>query len=334
VLLYNTFAFALQLPVGLIADKLRRYPPVAAAGCLLVVSAFFTRSYPTVATMVVGAGNALFHVGAGADIIAVHREKAGPLGLFVAPGALGVYIATITGRVTAGSRNAIVTISGNSAASDAVIPVVAVIILVMALFILVLPGSAEFGNTSQSDQVTTTVRKPLSSIAVSGMTGCLFAVVALRSLIGSTLSFEWKTEAVHAVALVVATMLGKAAGGYIADRAGEGKTASISLTLAALLFLFPEYLVTGITSVLLFNMTMPISLNAQAKLYSGLPGYAFGLLSFGLYIGWLPVQMGAKVSPEMQWLFSLAAVFSCVLLVFALYMINRNSSVSKDETAG
>ena len=43
---YNACAFALQLPLGLLADKLDHNLPFAAAGCLLIGVSFLLRSSP------------------------------------------------------------------------------------------------------------------------------------------------------------------------------------------------------------------------------------------------------------------------------------------------
>jgi FSR family fosmidomycin resistance protein-like MFS transporter len=91
LLLYNFCAFALQMPLGLIADRLGRNGMVAAVGCLLVALAF-GGPLPVLASVIAGTGNALFHLGGGIDILNVSEKRAAALGVFVSPGALGLYI--------------------------------------------------------------------------------------------------------------------------------------------------------------------------------------------------------------------------------------------------
>ena len=65
-LVYNFCAFALQLPLGAVLDRLedRRWPmQFAALGCCLTAAGAFC--HPAV----LGLGNALFHVGGGVDVI-------------------------------------------------------------------------------------------------------------------------------------------------------------------------------------------------------------------------------------------------------------------------
>jgi FSR family fosmidomycin resistance protein-like MFS transporter len=62
---------------------------------------------------------------------------------------------------------------------------------------------------------------------------------------------------------------------------------------SACLFLFAfESPVVGILAILLFNMTMPITLTALSNILYHNKGMAFGLLTFALFIGVLPVFWG------------------------------------------
>ena len=66
ILLYNFCAFVLQLPLGAVLDRFgrRRMPMVfAAAGCGLTLLGACT------SPLLLGLGNALFHVGGGVDVI-------------------------------------------------------------------------------------------------------------------------------------------------------------------------------------------------------------------------------------------------------------------------
>lgn len=366
VLLYNTFAFALQLPIGMLTDKTQRAPLFAAAGCLLIIAAYAFVSLPFAATLIAGTANALFHVGAGADTIKSSGDKGGPLGLFVAPGALGVFYATRLGHQLAETMSWQISSDAPMAklllpiAMIRHIPILSVSLLLLAVIALMIsalylrrrkhPPVRQPGHpidAAQSEPRTTAVKLPafidnastfgdlpenqplgLSPLVGVVITNCLLAVVVMRSLIGCELRFDWKSQAGWAVALVVCTMFGKLLGGYLADRIGYVKTAVISLAGASVLFLLPQYPYAGCVSVLLFNMTMPITLRAQATLFREMEGFAFGLLSFGLYIGWLPMHLGWVVAREWSWLFTLGAVLSLGLLVVSLKVLAARSIAS------
>lgn len=132
------------------------------------------------------------------------------------------------------------------------------------------------------------------------------------------MAFPWKASSLAlAVIAVVAIALGKAAGGFVADRAGVVAASVISLGGAALVFPFSwTSVVAGVIATLLFNFTMPITLVMLARLFPGEPGLAFGTASFSLAIGALPALMGFSLAGPWQ-LCALSAV-SLVTLVVGL----------------
>ena len=90
ILLYNTLAFSTQCLVGIAADRLRKHSLFAVAS-LLAVAAGAVLPLPAILRVcVLGLGNSVFHVAAGARTLERSGGKAGPLGLFVAPGAVGL----------------------------------------------------------------------------------------------------------------------------------------------------------------------------------------------------------------------------------------------------
>lgn len=97
-ILYNYCAFALQMPVGLLADKLNRNALMAAAGCALVALGCAFSAVPLAAAAISGVGNALFHVGGGVDVLDDSGGKASSLGVFVSPGAAGLFLGTMLGK--------------------------------------------------------------------------------------------------------------------------------------------------------------------------------------------------------------------------------------------
>ena len=84
---------------------------------------------------------------------------------------------------------------------------------------------------------------------------CLFAVVVVRSYMGLAAVLPWKAG--MGLTAVCAVALGKAAGGYLADRFGRLPTALTSLGLSALCYLFSDNAAAGHAALFLFNMTMP-----------------------------------------------------------------------------
>lgn len=293
VLLYNFCAFAMQMPLGMIADQWNRNYVFATIGCFLVALAFIFVSIPVLAVFVVGIGNAMFHIGGGIDVLNISDRKLGALGVFVSPGAFGIYYGTVLGR--------------ESSFSTVIIPLALIISagLILAVY------QAQKGTYPQNAAFSL---KGIGSEQLLMAVACLFLVVVLRSFVGLSLDFSWKGIGNWGAALICGVVFGKTLGGFFADRFGILKTTVFSLSMAALLFLFPQIPLAGVGAVMLFNMTMPITLWAVSRIMPGAKGFAFGLLTFGLFIGFLPTYFGITVSPEWFWIFTAIAAISLLLL--------------------
>ncbi len=292
MLLYNFCAFAMQMPLGALADAFNRNSLFATIGCMLVAAAFGLSYLPIIATITAGIGNAMFHVGGGVDVLNISEEKSSALGIFVSPGAFGIYLGTVLGRTSSLSNYFIIAA------------------LLLAASLILFTYRAQGGeyplNAKFSLQSAVSVQSRIAVI-------CLFLVVCLRSYVGLTLHFPWKGTGFWGITLVCAVVFGKMAGGFAADEFGLIKTSVVSLGAAAVLFLLPGIPVAGVLSLLLFNMTMPITLWAMSKIFPGAKGFSFGILTFGLFIGYVPKYLGVVVS-NVPWFFALMATISLVLL--------------------
>ena len=239
LLLYNFCAFALQMLIGLIADRFQRSSLFVALSCVPLAAACLLGSLlgaraALVTAILAGIGNGLFHIGGGVEVLNVSRDSVGPLGIFVAPGALGVFLGTLTGKQF-----------GLSA------PVVILLFAALAA-VLILPRAVQKKPSSLPDAEFSLTAIKISP-AIFGM-ALLFLVVCLRSYMGMALSFPWNGEGVYPVILVCALSLGKAAGGILADRLGLMRASVGSLLLAAVLLLFLAYPIAGIAA----GITAPV----------------------------------------------------------------------------
>ena len=257
LLVYNFCAFALQLPLGAVLDRLggRRMPLVfAGAGCVLTVLGAL--SHP----VVLGLGNALFHVGGGVDVIR-DGGRCENLGIFVAPGAMGLYL----GGLLAG------------ASPWLLLPAV----LAMAVLLAAVRSPGEISTApSQKSPVFLMI--------------CCFAVVVLRSFVGFQVVFSWK-QGWLAFAAVCAVVLGKMAGGILGARLGARQVTVCSLTAAAVCYALGHIPVFGLLALLCFNMTMPLTLYALWRRFPEYPGSVFGSLTLALFVGFLPTYFGVDI---------------------------------------
>ena len=117
---YNFCAFALPALVGYLADRflpdrggmrelsghVRHHAKspgsfrllLAAAGCLLVGIGWFFFRIPVLMITLIGVGNGMFHVGAGMEVLHDSDSRYAPPGMFIATGAVGVFLGTTWGR--------------------------------------------------------------------------------------------------------------------------------------------------------------------------------------------------------------------------------------------
>ena len=291
VLLYNFCAFALQMPIGLLADLFSRNSCVAAFGCGLAALGWFFAGSPIPAAVLSGLGNGCFHVGAGIDVL--KAKKSAALGVFISPGAFGIYLGTLLGK-------------------GAVLAGWPVIIGLVCFGILpvLLDLRQRGGLHSGNPPVSLTLNSRWALV-------CLVIVVVLRSYVGMMQNFDWKKGSL-ALAAVCMLVFGKAAGGFLGDAVGMRKAALFSLGLSAPLFLFGEMPLAGLAAIFLFNMTMPVTLWGVSRLLPEAKGFSFGLLSFGLFLGFLPTYASVSVPLPGAWICSLGAVVSLALLLVGL----------------
>jgi FSR family fosmidomycin resistance protein-like MFS transporter len=265
VLVYNFAAFALQFPIGALLDAYGISSGAAAASFFIFAGALVLRNVPYAAAAAAGIGNSLFHTGAGRDLLVRDREHCALLGIFISPGAVGIFAGTLAGAA-------------------GVLPLWILALLAaagafFAWYVRKLPDrvSGQLPERNGKGNPTGTAILPLL---------CLLAVVILRSYMGAHQEFAWKTAFSDSVCVLAALVLGKAFGGVFADRIGKLRFSCLSLAAAAVFFLFSGISVFALAAVFLFNMTMPVTMRGAAEWLPGREGTSFGFLSFGLFIGY------------------------------------------------
>ena len=302
MVLYNAFAFAGQAPIGAITDRLGNGLAVAAAGCVILASAWFFHPLPIACAMIAGLGNGAFHTGAGYSVLMSDKERAWNLGVFVSTGSIGICIGTADASLYAGYGW---------------IFAIAFTLFAAALFIFALDKRFIPYLPKRTDNRELSLALPKGGLFALI---CLTAVVVLRSFLGFTECF--KVAGIPTTATVLCVAGGKAIGGFAADRLGSRKTSLVSLIPCAIIALFGVTTATGqvarLIALLLFNMTMPITLFASARLLKNAKGFAFGLLTFALFIGCIPSFMGADTSILPRYAYAGLIMLSLVLLILGL----------------
>jgi FSR family fosmidomycin resistance protein-like MFS transporter len=262
---YDVLAFALQSPLGLVIDRLRASRAALLVGLGSIAVALVCVPYSAVTTMAAaGIGNALFHVGAGALVLAASRGRAAPAGVFVAPGALGLGLGVWLGGQPwpLWPLGLLLAVAGITAVATRIRPAL----------LGDPPAGAPLGV-------------PDRAVAL----GALLLSVAIRSFVGFGGPHAVPRSARLMVGLPLVGFGGKLVGGLVADRLGWLETSTTGLLLSAPLIAFgggsPWIVLLGL---LLFQTTMPVTLAAVYRLLPRKPATAFGLPCLALIVGALP----------------------------------------------
>jgi FSR family fosmidomycin resistance protein-like MFS transporter len=259
ILIYNVIAFSTQPVFGILADKFKTPVFSAVAGMLLVAVSTLLLQAPIWAVMLAGLGNALFHIGGGITSLNLARGKAALPGIFVAPGALGLTIGLWIGK------------GGGFIAWPFIL-----LLSVFGAIILILPRPEPAAHGKFSGNL-----KWFETVIL-----LLLVSIAIRSIVGLSLAFPWKSDPLLLVALTMAVVLGKALGGILGDKFGWIAVAVSGLVLSApMLAFFPQIPAVAIAGIFFFNMSMPITLIGVAGMLPANPGFAFGLTTLALIIG-------------------------------------------------
>jgi len=310
VLLYNAFAFAFQLPIGLLGDFLNKNALLSALGCIMVA---FSWLIPNIAAVciVAGIGNACFHVGGGIDVLNISNRKAAFPGIFVAPGAMGVFLGAMV--VNKGFNK---------------FYLIAILMILCAAVLCFLFSAVKNKYNIQNTRPSLELKINGKTLA---MAACLVATIFLRSYMGTILKYSFKTDILMGTLFVVCIVLGKAFGGIIGDKFGWLKTSMITLLAAAILFAFSfKSTAAAMIAILLFNMTMPITLTALANSLKLGKGFAFGLTTFALFLGVIPAAFGLKSCFFTVFGLVVITVISAGILALGLKLYSAHSVKSHD----
>lgn len=299
VVVYNCLAFGTQCLAGLLLDRVRHETAWNSAAMVLTALGF-AMPLPFFARVVmVGAGNSLFHVAGGVMTLRESRGRAWQLGVFVAPGALGVTLGMTAPRFGW---------------------VLAALLVLAAVLVPWLaartPRTLEYDHAAEHGLT----ELPLAAVLL------LTAAVAVRAVGGAAVRFPWKSGAGAAWLMTAFVAAGKAAGGFVCDRLGARRTAWVSIPLAAVcIAFFAAYPAPSLIGQLLLNLTMPVTLWLLYRAMPDQPGFAFGLAASALWPGTIAGLLLRLTGP---------ALWACVLASFLFGLFAVLYSVRAIKRAG
>jgi MFS transporter, FSR family, fosmidomycin resistance protein len=284
LLIYNFLAFVLQLPIGWINDRNNIPKSTAIVGLLLVALSFFTQNFTSVGILLIGIGNAMFHVGGGSLVLSLKNRKATFSGIFVAPGGIGLALGSF--------------LSTSNIKVDSLIFPIILFITAICLLLIKVP------DYTFSQEIN--IEHKYSNVIILVML-ILIPIIA-RSLIGLSIEFPWKYN--HNILLITLSIaIGKIFGGFLADKFGLIKIGVGSLLISAIMLaFFKDYPLTGIIGIMILNFSMPVTLIAINEIIPGMMGLTFGLTTTAIFIGAIPAIIRFN-----YWVQNDIVIFACIL---------------------
>ena len=269
-LIYDVFAFAPQSLIGYINDK---YPKInfGTIGVILLVFGLitnFTNTLPGDYTelIILAIGNACLHVAGAEATLSTSNGKLSPSAIFVGGGSFGV----ILGKIISGTNCSFW--------------LMAILGLTMIPFILLADTYKKETDYCQNFNYHNDKMNPKLLILL------VVIIVIVRGYMGYGIPTSWNKTLIQTILLYFTMGIGKALGGILSDIFGMRKVALISIVGALPFMLFGNKLMfISLFGILMFSMTMSITLGLLVSVLKKTPGLAFGLTTIGLLLGTLPI---------------------------------------------
>ena len=295
VIIYNFFAFAFQVPLGYILDKFKNYKYIAIIGiCFIGLSYLINFNNVFIFATIVGIGNALFHLEGGVNIYSLSDRKAFLNGLFVAPGALGIFL-------------------GTTFHSELIVTYLPVILIIISIVLLFLVQRREIDKGLEENQ-----KCNFNNFSIALIIILIGVSIIVRSIGGSAIIYTWKSGFVLGFIYTISIVIGKALGGLLADRFGLLRVSLISLACSAIcLILGYNIHVFAYIGILLFNIPMSITLTILENTLAKKIACAVGLNTMFLFIGYIICFIDITINNNF------ILVVSILLAMLSIYFAHR-----------
>lgn len=255
---YDALAFLPQPVLGAIFEKSKNLKYLGALGCLLVIVGALIPEAIT-AVILLGLGNALFHVCDG-TIILEKSKKAAPLGVFISFGSLGLGLALSFAN-----------------------PYLFFVLLGLFALLAVISCFLDYEKIPFSFEAEKgkekTLLLPLCFIVLG---------VFLRGFFGPYSDNAW-TSSVSFPALFssVAVFLGKFCGGFVLDLVGGLPLIILSGALSLVCVFFPSVAAVSLLGVVGVNLLMALTMEFVRRAMPKHLAFGFGLLASFLFVGYI-----------------------------------------------
>lgn len=299
-LLFDFFAFVIQGPIGDLSSRFKTLD-IGSIGAVLMLAGVLLISGPSGLHSILGLallalGNAFLHEAGAISTTVMSGGKLLHSALFVAGGSFGV----VTGQVLGGTLH---------------LSKLWLLLPLAGIEILVLLTNKRWLMRDAVYPAFDLVKYPDRHSAV-----CLaaFAVTAVRSFIGYAIPISWKKELWQSFFLFGMMGLGKALGGYLADRFGARRTGVWSTILCIPFLLFgKDLMLVSVFGVFCFSLTMSITFGMLLSVIRESPGSAFGVTTAALFAGLLPVFLFGSFG------YTANSILIVILSLGSAYVLNR-----------
>ena len=307
-LAYNIIAFGFQPFIGYLGDTFRKIP-LEIIGCPLLIAGLLSMSVPAAAIILMGLGNACFHIAGGIDSLRHSGGKMARSGVFVSSGALGVALGSL---------------SGKSGKLSVYFPIGVLLLCLVLLYMI-------YRKRMKSEDMETALSITKPELKTGTVILLASVSIFIRSYAGAIIPLEWRTTTILFLFPAIGAFLGKVSGGFIADIIGARKSAVFSLLMAAALvgfgYMNPWIYLTGI---LLFNISMSATLCAITSVLRPYPGLAFGITTLALLCGNVPTFfITATPAPPV---FIAMTIVSAACLYFIFEGKVKNNEKNREES--
>ncbi len=269
-LMYDFYAFVPQGIFGYFKDKGLKvnYLIIGFTLSLLSLVLLYFNVNAILIITVLSISSCLIHIQGAEVTLKSSRGKMAPSAIFVSGGSFGV----ITGKLLAMYN----------------VPIIFVILINLFMLIpILICNKYEKQVDDKNLKEYNYSNKKINSKTIIAL--AVFVVI-VRAYMGYGIPTTWNKTILQTILLYCFMGIGKALGGILIDSIGIKKTAFLS-TIGSLPFLiFGNNMMTiSLIGIMMFSMTMAITLALIVSELKEYPGVAFGFTTLGLFLGTLPV---------------------------------------------
>ncbi|MDY4619307.1 MAG: hypothetical protein SO484_04840, partial [Bacilli bacterium] len=268
--MYDFFAFVPQGIFGYLKDKgiKTNFTIIGMILSTLSLILLYFNLNAIVVILVLSIGNCMIHIQGAETTLRTSNGQMAPSAIFVSGGSFGV----ITGKILA--------------MYNVPIPFVIIINLLMLIPIAICNKYVYLIDDKNLEKYNFSNKNINSKVII---TLAVFVVI-VRAYMGYGIPTTWNKTLIQTILLYCSMGIGKAMGGILIDSIGIKKTALLS-TIGSLPFLLfgNNVMAISLIGIMMFSMTMAVTLGLIVSEIKKYPGVAFGFTTVGLFLGSLPV---------------------------------------------